>query len=476
MFLVYPQIYTKCDEASFERSPVILGQGEQRLLRISGLRKYSIGGSAIKILQLPPTLAQEREALLIRGDSAGSSDLWVWKKDGTSEHRTIYVEKVGKSHKNPPFEKALGKLEEAEIIFTGKGAVLRGKIQTLAECARISAVLQAYPQEIFDETEISENILATAQNQLQSWIKTSSHSSLLRVERAGQTLWIRGSVSRPSEETSLVKKFRSIYPLVQTEMDSMPDHAPTVYFRVFLLELKRSQFHSLGISWPSSAPGAFHVTTGAIQDLLQIDLMIQQLEGKGNARVLSSPELVVRAPGEAELFAGGELPIMTQNRFFSNVMWKNYGLTLKLKVTHTAGDRIRLDIFTEVSHLDIAMSQDKIPGIQANRMKTQVDARFGTPLLLSGLLQEGVRIEAKGLPFLRQIPVLGLLFGSEDYLQERSELVAILYPHAAPPQAPIEKMKGLKPRGPIPLSRNWVSPMDEQILRNSPDYPWNALQ
>jgi pilus assembly protein CpaC len=138
---------------------------------------------------------------------------------------------------------------------------------------------------------------------------------------------------------------------------------------------------------------------------------------------------------------------------------------------------------TEVSHLDPKISSDPIPGVQSNRMKTQVDARFGSPLLLSGLLQEGTREQARGLPFLRQIPILGLLFGSEDYLNERSELVAVLLPSSEPPSAPMQKFASRsdanippQPTGPVPLPRDWVSPERERELRASGDFPWNALQ
>ena len=211
--------------------------------------------------------------------------------------------------------------------------------------------------------------------------------------------------------------------------------------------------------------------------MLQLDVALQALEGEGSARILSSPELVVRAPGEAELFAGGEIPIETSSAYASNVTWKNFGLSLKLNVTATTAEKVRLDIFTEVSHLDQSISSNsKIPGLQANRMKTQVDARYGVPLLLSGLLQQGTRESARGLPLLRQIPVLGLLFGSDDYLNERSELVAILLPSSSPPPAPLSKIMRYAPKGLLPPPRTWISPEDEKRLRSSNEYPWNALQ
>ncbi len=463
-----------------QKPALVLGLGEQRLLKIPGLHKYSLGSPIVHALSLPQSPwkshASEKDSLLIKAVAIGSGGLWVWKSDGSSEYRPIRVEKRIPIEKNSLLAQALNRLEEAEVIFYGAGVVLRGKIYTLLECSKITALTQSFPKEIHDETESSEDLLLNAESQLNRWLKNSEHQHQLRLEKIGQSLWIRGNVDRRSDQISLEKEARRIYPAVQTEIESLPDHSPTVYFRVFLLELKRSQFHNIGISWPGSIMKSLPVTPGLAQDAVQLDLTLQQLEGNGNARILSNPELVVRAPGEAELFAGGELPIQNQSRFFSNVTWKKYGMTLRLKVSHIAGDRIRLEIYTEVSHLDTPVSQDKIPGIHTNHMKTQVDARFGSPLFLSGLLQQGMREEVKGLPFLRKIPVLGLLFGSEDYLNERSELVAILYPHTNPPPAPIRRTTFLAPKGQLPPPRNWISPEDEQKIRESKEFPWNALQ
>jgi len=468
----------RSDPSIQERTTLFLGEGEQRLLRIPRLLKYSIGSKVVRVLPLSDKKSglSMKNCLLIKAVSPGSGDLWIWKQDGSTEYRTIHVEKRIASRKNPELDKALSKLEEAEVIFTGQGVVLRGVIHHLHDATQIAALVRNYPKDIHDETEMAEPLLQEAISKLEKWLKKSGYEHSLRLEQAGQSLWIRGHLERPKELPFIEKQLLAVFPRISFEIEVLPDHSPTIYFRVFLLELKRTQFHTIGIHWGVPNPFTYQVTPSQTPDPFQLDLTLQQLEGNGHARVLSNPELVVRAPGEAELFAGGEIPIQAQSRYYSNVTWKNYGLTLKLKVTHTSGSRIRLEIFTEVSHLDRALSQDQIPGIQSNRMKTQVDAKLGTPLLLSGLLQQDLREEVKGLPFLRKIPVLGLLFGSEDYLNERSELVAILYPHGSPPPTPMHRAKQILPKGPIPPPRNWINPEEEQALRKSENFPWNALE
>ncbi len=455
-----------------EMPPLVLAQGEQRLIKLAqaGVQKFTLGSPIVR------SLKSSAEHILLKGVSPGITDLWVWKSDGSTEHRKIRVEKINPGTVSSPLERALSDLSETEVIFNGRSVLLRGTIQSLKESAKIGFITEQFSKEIIDQTELGTKLLEKGKTLLATWIEKNKYASRLRVETEGKSLWVRGHIERAQTRSELIRQLHSVFPPAKIVIDALPDEAPTVHFRVFLLELKRTRFSALGINWPGSQEGAFRVSTSGLKNLFALDLAIQALEGDGSARILSNPELVVRAPGDAELFAGGEIPIQTKSKFGSNVSWKNYGLTLQLKVSHSTGELVRLDIFTEVSHLDPSTTIDNIPGLAANRMKTQVDARYGVPLLLSGLLQQGMREQARGLPWLRRIPILGMLFGSEDYLSEKSELVAILLPSLAPPPARMERLQDSIPKGPTPIPRDWVSPEDQEKLKADPEYPWNVLK
>jgi Flp pilus assembly secretin CpaC len=474
-----PALRSETDNLVNERPPLILNQGEQKMLKVPGLQKYSLGSPVIRAIPLPfksPTRTQE--ILLIKAVSVGTGDVWIWKQDGTSEHQTVYVEKVSHQDLNPLLKHSLLKLEEVEVIQAGKGVVLRGVVNSLCECSKIAALTRNFPKEIQDETQISVQLLQNSQKKLEAWLKSSPSWKNLRLEKVSDTLWLRGQLETSSEKSTVEKEARALFPLIRTEIESFPSSSSTVYFRVFLFELKKKEFHQFGLTWPGTVEKSFKVTSRGIQDILEIDLALQQLEGNGGAKILSSPQLVVRAPGEAELFTGGELPIQNKSRYTSNLSWRKFGLTLKLKVTHLVGDRVWLEISTEVSHLDSSLSQNDIPGIQSNRMQTQVDAKFGAPLFLSGLLQHGTREDTQGIPFLRKIPLFGTLFGSENSLSQSSELVAILYPHSHPPAANLQHPSGFipKPIGNVPMPRHVLTTEEELELRQSPLFPWNALE
>ena len=103
-----------------ERAPWVLGLGEQRLIRIPGLTRYSIGSPVIRAVRIGPTEpARAKSAgqeLLVKAAQPGQSDLWVWKSDGTSEHRLIRVEKGIVTPLKPGLERTLSMLNEIEIL------------------------------------------------------------------------------------------------------------------------------------------------------------------------------------------------------------------------------------------------------------------------------------------------------------------------------------------------------------------------
>lgn len=459
-----------------------LAQGEQRLLRLPGLRKYSLGSDVVRVL--PRRGVLPADTLMLKAVRPGFGDLMVWKDDGSIEHRIVSVNAVAPrqpgTSASHTLDQGLSRLEEVEVLREGGGVTIRGEIQTTAEAVRVASLRRAFPELVQDEAVLAPLLLKLARERLATVLADEGLHDRVAIDATGARLRLSGSLPSPASAAAIERRVRAAFSLVDLDLRALPDGAPTVHFKVYLLEMKRSRLRSWGLNWPAVLENAVRLSasTGAValQAGGELGASLQMLEGTGEARILSQPELVVRAPGTAELFAGGELPVETRTKNTSQVNWKSFGLSLKIKVTHSTAERARLDVQTELSQLDAAIGASEIPGVSANRMSTQVDADYGKPLLLSGLIQEGSRLQARGIPGLRRIPVLGALFGSEDYQQNRSELVAILLPSARPPAPDLRKLDGRFPRGQLPIPREWISEEDAERLRASPDYPWNALE
>jgi Flp pilus assembly secretin CpaC len=356
-------------------------------------------------------------------------------------------------------------------------------IQTEAELSRIQVLEEAFGKQIENQTELSPGLLESGRSRVSTWIETQKLQGLLRIETLGGHLWVRGSAPDQATLGSWRKTLRSTFPATQIELSTLPDSSRTLFFRVFFLEMKKSALRQLGLQWPSHLSGSLLLEGGSLfwSQPPSVELSLQWLEGKGWAKVLSRPELVVRVPGEAELFNGGEIPLEIRsragNRAGAWIEWKPYGLTLKLKTLFCTADQVRFEVSSEISELDRANGTATLPALQASRVKSQIDARIGEPIFLSGLLQEKTGSQTQGWPGLSQIPLLGKLFGSEDFVHQRSELVAVILPLNAPPPAvgmrseselalgmKPELALGLKPE-PAPVSAHRFSTGFDPALR-----------
>ncbi len=201
--------------------------------------------------------------------------------------------------------------------------------------------------------------------------------------------------------------------------------APVVKVEITVAEVKRDFGRKIGFSWPESyqaqliQPLAFSASG---------KLSINALEKNGVAKVLANPNLICRSNKEAEFMAGGEIPIKIMNRNVHDVVWKKYGVLLKIKPQADLSGRISLSINTEISSIDKANSVDDMPAMFTNSVSSHFDLVQAKTIMLSGLIKSDSQQSNQGLPWLTQIPILGVLFGSQDFRENRSELVIFVTP------------------------------------------------
>ncbi len=211
--------------------------------------------------------------------------------------------------------------------------------------------------------------------------------------------------------------------------------APMVEVEIIVAEVQRGLMRKYGLQWPGEAKFSVSPQAGTLS-FSNLELALNALETKGGGRILASPKLLCRSGKEAEFLAGGEFPIAIKHRLVSEVMWKKHGVILKVKPLADLSGRMSIDIETEVSIVNRREKTEDLPNFRTNRIKTHFDLEGTRTVALSGLLKS---IEAKdrtGIPILSEIPIIGALFSSRDYLEERTELVFFVTPRLVPFDAP----------------------------------------
>ena len=178
-----------------------------------------------------------------------------------------------------------------------------------------------------------------------------------------------------------------------------------------------------------SVSGAAPITTvsaGATLGPLSVSATLKALERRNALRTLAEPTLTAMSGQPAEFLVGGETPYDTSDGNGHVVTaFKEYGVKLNFTPTVKSNGRIGLLIDTNVSEPAGGGA------ITERGAKTTVELPIGCTLAIGGLLQENEKHELAQMPGLGDIPILGALFRSRDYIHEQTELVIMVTPTLA---------------------------------------------
>ena len=160
-------------------------------------------------------------------------------------------------------------------------------------------------------------------------------------------------------------------------------------------------------------------------------------------RMLAEPNVMAISGQEGTFLAGGKfyIPVAQENNRIT-LEEKEFGIGLRFTPTVLSGGRINLQVAPEVSELSregIGISAAGLTGaailpvVTTRRASTTVQLHDGQSFAIGGLLKNNLVGNLKALPGLGEIPVLGALFRSTDYQQDRTELVFVITAHLVKP-------------------------------------------
>lgn len=172
----------------------------------------------------------------------------------------------------------------------------------------------------------------------------------------------------------------------------------------------------------------FHLSN--LNRLETLGVQIQADESRDSVKVLSSPRILTLSNTEASLKVGGQIPITTIGQDGNPVTeWKDYGINLEILPEVDEFGKVKAKIHTEVSDLDYSNSDNQgNPGIKSKTADTVVYVNNGDTIVISGLITNNKSRVKKGIPYLMDIPVLGRLFQSKQWINSQSELLIFLTP------------------------------------------------
>ncbi len=171
-----------------------------------------------------------------------------------------------------------------------------------------------------------------------------------------------------------------------------------------------------------------------------VNATLRAMENAGVVRTLAEPNLTAISGEAANFLAGGEFPIPTgvscdpATRICApQISFKKFGISLNFTPVVMSEGRISLRVMTEVSEVSndnaININGLTIPSIKTRRAETTLEIPSGGSMAMAGLIQEQTKQALSGMPGVAQLPVLGTLFRSRDYINRNSELMVLVTPY-----------------------------------------------
>ncbi len=175
--------------------------------------------------------------------------------------------------------------------------------------------------------------------------------------------------------------------------------------------------------------------------------LINLLAENTDVDILSAPNILAADNQEARIEIGEDVPTLSESTISSGgvktqgVQYRKTGIILQVKPYINDSGLVRMEVTQEVSKVnDQATAGITSPRITNRKATTYIIARDGQHILMGGLMSTQYTVTHSGIPILKDIPILGYIFGSKGTKKEKKELIFILTPHVIKTRAEADRI------------------------------------
>ena len=162
--------------------------------------------------------------------------------------------------------------------------------------------------------------------------------------------------------------------------------------------------------------------------------IVQAFLERGKGEILSAPRIMVDSGDEALVKAGEEFPypevVLHPGGSTTSVKYQPTGVTLKVRPHIVGANNVHLVLELDVKALlgFVNLPTGTAPSFTNRSASTKVTVRNGEEIVIGGLRRKEKHTLHRGLPFLSDIPIIGLLFGRYEEQEVTQEILFFIKP------------------------------------------------
>jgi len=176
---------------------------------------------------------------------------------------------------------------------------------------------------------------------------------------------------------------------------------------------------------------------------MMFNFALEVAKKNGLAKVLAEPNLTALSGQKAEFLSGGEFPVPVPNRDGTTIEYRDFGVGVSFVPSILDTGKINLNLKVLVSEISNANAVGitplgstatlVVPSLVKRTAETTVELADGQTIAIGGLLSDNLRETIDKVPGLGDLPILGQLFRSQEFISGQSELVIMVTPRFVRP-------------------------------------------
>jgi len=378
---------------AIDTTNLMLSKGEQKELKIGGVKKFSVGSPEIISYKHYP----QKEIILIKGMKVGFTDLMLWGSDGKKQSFQIFVLSKQGHLKLASLQNALESLN-LKTEYLGKTLLASGEITSLSQYSILKTLEKQFKEIVhFDvslQLEFRNNIIGEIYAKLfeegVSGISCKDEGIQIICQYSDQS-----SLPKPLENYLTSKYFLKLISRADINLKS------NYRIRFKIIQTESSVQNELSLGLDHVFDSVTDIFYGKFSTILSTRKILMAHQGI-NLSVLAEPEVIVRPGVKSIIELGSNVSFSTSKKIF----WKFAGLRVEVLVK-PQGNFFLLNYQTEFTR----PSENSISGSK-QQSSTVIDLKKPLKLFQIRYLVQGQ--QKSGLPYLYEIPILGKMFQSDS--------------------------------------------------------------
>lgn len=421
---------------------LLTGKSFSRTLPVD-IARLSVGDAQVAdVVMLGP-----RE-LYVLGKRVGTTNLIIWPKKGAAQTLNLRVD-LDLGGLRTQLQRQFPDEHDLDVSSLGRSVVLHGHLANALQVSQAVALAEA-----FVEAHSNDRTAGSPEDAKDSQGGTPAMLTKQQVSRRVLNLLKLRDPQQVMLEVKVAEVAKSVLDRmgfnwltsstsagggVTRSYSGLFGAGPFAWNRVI------NQTTKIGPDPTTGAPTVLATNTSLDPDRSSFGIDAEQRDGL--IKILAEPTLLALSGQEASFLAGGKIfiPVARRNDATGGVSLtleeKEYGVGIRFTPTVLESGRIHLKVAPEVSELVTTgspfVSADGqisiLPSLTTRKASTAVQLRNGESFAIAGLVKNNSSGTISAFPGLGDLPILGPLFRSTDYRNDKTELLFVITPRLVQP-------------------------------------------